>query len=170
MKYLILVLLVLFHSTVSAKVTPRPTATPRPEVSYNWAQGNNPKLLMEGGNYTMAWWPWFQPKNRPSAGKAFLLLNHSNDKDDPFGYGEGAAFSPNGQEISDLVEFYNSKGKLISFCVYRGVVIVAPGRGSPVIIVAQNFVPNLDGGIPYAGVRIFMNEIHFQNWISKTVR
>jgi hypothetical protein len=119
----------------------------------------------------MAWWSWFRPANRPSNGQAFILLNHSKDRYDWTGYGEGAAFSPNGQEISDLVEFHNSKGKLVSFSVYRGVVIVGPGRGYPVTVVAQNFGPKLDGGgIPYAGVRIFMNEGHYRGWLTKTVR
>jgi hypothetical protein len=188
MKYLILVLVFLLvfaslggHNTVSAKVkprpsstprptaTPRPSPTPRPEVTYNWEQGNNPKLLSEGGDFTMAWWSWFRPSTRPANGHSFILLNHSKDKYDWTGRMDASAFSPNGQEPNDLVEFYSS-GRLVSFCVYKDVYEIAPRWARGNIIVVQNFGPKLKGGIPIAGVLLFLNEQQFQAWVAKTVR
>ena len=153
--------------TVRPSATRTATKTPRPEVSYNWSQGSNAALLTERGDYTMAWWPWFQPKNRP-VGKAFLLLNHGYEKWDSTGYFSGSAFSPNGQEVSDLVEFYQ-KGKLTSFVIYHGVIIVAPGRGYPVTIVAQNFGPKLQGSVNVGGVKVFMNPRQFESWYATYV-
>jgi len=187
MKYLILVLVILFtfsiggHNTVSAKVKPRPTSTPRPtatprpsptprpEVTYNWERGNNPKLLTEDGDYTMAWWSWFRPSARPVTGHAFVLLNHSSDKTDWTGRMDASAFAPNGQEPDDLVEFY-SAGRLVSFVVYKDVYIIAPRWSRGNIVVAQNFGPKLKGGAPFAGVLLFLNEQQFQVWVVKTVR
>ena len=154
--------------TVRPSATRTATKTPRPEVSYNWSQGSNAALLTERGDYTMAWWSWFRPDVRPKWGKAFLLLNHGYEKWDSTGYFTGAAFSPNGQEVSDLVEFYQ-KGKLTSFVIYTDVTIVAPGRGYPVIVVAQNFGPKLQGSANVGGVKVFFTTRQFESWYATYV-
>lgn len=154
--------------TVRPSATRTPTKTPRPELNFNWSQGSNAALLTESGDYTMAWWSWFRPDVRPKWGKSYILLNHGDKKWDTNGYFSGSAFCPNGQEIADLVEFY-FQGKLISFVIYRDVSIVAPGRGNPVIVVAQNFGPKLPGGINIGGVKFFQTTRGFENWYATYV-
>lgn len=150
-----------------AAVRPRPTATPRPEINYNWIQGSNQALLTESGDYTMAWWSWFRPEIRPYYGKPYILLNHSKDKKEWFGKWDGFAFNPNRTKPVNLIEFYY-QDNLVSFSIYSEVEIVAPGKGYRVIVAAQNFGPIYkEAGIGLAGVRVFMSQNLYNTWVQK---
>ena len=143
---------------------PKPTAVPTavPEPDFHWEMENNPALLTETGDYTMAWWSWF--KQRPGSGSAFVLMNHFKEKDNPFATASGAAFSANGQ-IPEIVTTNLGKRKVVLH-VYRNAYLIAP-RWSKGIVAAQVSGPKVGKwGLP-AGVNIFLSESEYQSWLAR---
>ena len=140
--------------------TPKPTQVVAPD--FHWESENNPTLLTEEGDYTMAWWSWF--KFRPNKGTAFFLVNHFEDKSNRFGTFGGSAFSPNGQ-VPEIVTTNLGERKVV-FEVYRNAMLIAPGSGR-CIVAAQISGPKVGKwGLP-AGVNIFLSESSFQAWLAR---
>ena len=174
---LVAIVLVSFFGVDSAQASTKPkptktktkvpTATPKPQPTqvtapdFHWESENNPTLLTEEGDYTMAWWPWF--KNRPLSGSAFLLVNHSSDKSDRLGKSAGSAFNPNGQTPEIL--FWNVGNRKVMFEVYRNAYLISPMWGR-IIVVAQVKGPKVGWG-QVAGVNIFISESSFQAWLAR---
>jgi len=141
--------------------TPKPTQVAAPD--FNWESENNPALLTETGDYTMAWWSWF--KFRPAEGTAFFLMNHFKDKSNRFGTATGAAFSPNGQ-IPEIVTTNLGERKVV-FEVYRNAMLIAPGSGRCIVAAQTKGGPKVGKwGLP-AGVNIFLSEVSFQDWLAR---
>jgi hypothetical protein len=142
--------------------TPKPQPTVIPEPDFHWESENNPALFTETGDFSMAWWSWF--KFRPNKGTAFFLVNHFEDKSNPFGTFSGSAFSPNGQ-VPEIVTTNLGERKIL-FHVYRNAYLIAP-RWGKCIVAAQVTGPKLGKwGLP-AGVNLFLSETSFQDWLAR---
>jgi hypothetical protein len=154
-------------TVTKTKVVPTMTPTPKPqptvisEPDFHWEMENNPGLLTETGDYTMAWWPWF--KNRPMSGSAFLLVNHSEDKSDRMGKSAGSAFNPNGQTPEIL--FWNVGNRKVMFEIYRNAYLISP-MWRRIIVVAQVTGPKVGWG-QAAGVNLFLSESEYQSWLAR---
>jgi len=142
---------------------PQPTQVTAPAPDFHWESENNPTLLTETGDYTMAWWSWF--KFRPNKGTAFFLVNHFEDKSNGFGTFSGSAFSPNGQ-VPEIVTTNLGERKVV-FEVYRNAMLIAPGSGRCIVAAQTKGGPKVGKwGLP-AGVNIFLSEVSFQDWLAR---
>ena len=119
-------------------------------TNWNWMDYSNSALLAEGGDYSLAWYWWFNPTRRP-AGKAYLLMNHKES-----GWvstTSNCAFNPNGVAGQKFVTI--KKGVTYEYYVFLRATLVAPLSVPGGTVIAQIRGPRITGGVELCGTRYF---------------